>query len=177
MVSTNIGVYIMGSLENIELMKQFIMEADCLESKTFVPIIWEREKYLQPSNIDEFYLQLWTDIHRTVNHPELEDMIQDITLHVLESATIFETYEDALSYYYRSVFNTSNNLAVKVKNQERLRDANLEIPTSTPELKICNACLNLRPMLFVYKGGDYCMDCTPYIVSLILKARMEGREE
>jgi hypothetical protein len=165
----------MGQVENINLMQQFIMEADCLESKTFVPIIWSRVKYIQPSNIDEYYEELWTELHRMVKHPEVDDMIQDITLSVLENAITFDRYDNALYYYYKSIFNRSVNVERREKNRQRLILENANFIVDDNDKDICDSCLNLKPIYFVWRDKQqHCRQCTPYVITQIIKSREEG---
>lgn len=165
----------MGQMENINLMQQFIMEADCFESKTFVPMIWSKVKYIQPSNVDEYYEELWTELHRMVKHPELEDMIQDITLSVLENAITFDRYENALYFYYKSIFNRSVDIERKEKIREKFILQNSEYTVAETEMDICDSCLNLRPIYFVWRDKQqHCRQCTPYIITQIIKSKKEG---
>jgi hypothetical protein len=149
------------------------MEADCYESKVFVPVIYEKEIYYPPSNIDEYYERLWTNIQKKFKHPEIEDMMQEISLHCLIAGLQFETYQNAEFYFYRALFNKSSNIEKQNKNRERLRLENLpSIEERYEDMDICDSCLNLKEIVFVYRDRkQFCADCFQIVISKILMTR------
>jgi len=173
----------MGRLENIVM--DLIMEAPYYESKVFVPIIHTKEVYYPPSNIDEYYEQLWSELHQENKHPELDDILQDIALHLLQCGKIFDTYEDAKLYFYRSLLNKSAKIERNNKNRERLALSNYADTESYED--ICDFCGSLKRIDFVYRKknpnvtkansqkyryrGQYCDDCLPYVIAEIARAR------